>query len=120
MSVSVKGRPGARWRESQRKRRHLTEIVGIEGWRVSSTPDAELDALLPMQLELVPDVDAITETVVMRDPVRVTLVPTTDDEWPDDAESTRYFKERMRVGEGVVIPLRPWGLGGDEFGGIGA
>lgn len=88
---------------AQRKRRKLIE-GGVEPWRVTSTPNAELDRLLPVQLTLVPDVEPVVE----------------DPRWaetPDEAESTRYFRERMRVGEGVVIPLRSVGLGGGEWGG---
>lgn len=47
--------------DAQRFRRVLIEAHGIDSWRVTATPNAELDRLLPVQLELV----AECETVVM-------------------------------------------------------
>ena len=98
MSVSVTTRSYA---EAQRLRRKLIEVHGIDGWRVTSTPNDELDRLLPVQLTLVPDLD---------EPARALGV---SDDTEDEAASTRYFLQRASSGFTKPVPYSYPTLGGD-------
>ena len=101
-------------RRTAHARRSLLKLRGVDERVIAATPDAELLALLPTPLTLVPNIDdepPIAASMVTEVMPRLTVE--WDEQTPDELESTRLAWSRLR---GERTELRNVPTGASFFG----